>query len=35
MDARDQLRRLFGFEEFRPGQAEAVGAALPAAMRWW
>jgi ATP-dependent DNA helicase RecQ len=28
MDARDQLRRVFGFEEFRPGQAEAVGAAL-------
>ena len=28
MDPREQLRELFGFEEFRPGQAEAVGAAL-------
>jgi ATP-dependent DNA helicase RecQ len=28
MDARQALRRTFGFEEFRPGQAEAVGAAL-------
>jgi ATP-dependent DNA helicase RecQ len=28
MDARDQLRRVFGFEDFRPGQAEAVSAAL-------
>jgi ATP-dependent DNA helicase RecQ len=28
MDARDQLRRVFGFEDFRPGQAEAVGAGL-------
>jgi ATP-dependent DNA helicase RecQ len=28
MDAREQLRRRFGFEHFRPGQAEAVDAAL-------
>ena len=28
MDAREALRRLFGFEDFRPGQAEAVAAAL-------
>ena len=28
MDPREALRRLFGFEDFRPGQAEAVGAAL-------
>src|ERR1700760_4575696 len=28
MDPRDALRRLFGFENFRPGQAEAVRAAL-------
>jgi len=28
MDAREPLRRLFGFEAFRPGQAEAVRAAL-------
>ena len=28
MDARDQLRRVFGFDDFRPGQAEAVAAAL-------
>ncbi len=28
MDPGDALRRTFGFEEFRPGQAEAVGAAL-------
>ncbi len=28
MDARQALRRIFGFEDFRPGQAEAVGAAL-------
>jgi len=28
MDPRVALRRLFGFEHFRPGQAEAVGAAL-------
>jgi ATP-dependent DNA helicase RecQ len=28
MDASDALRRLFGFEHFRPGQAEAVAAAL-------
>ena len=28
MDARVQLRRVFGFDDFRPGQAEAVGAAL-------
>jgi ATP-dependent DNA helicase RecQ len=28
MDAREPLRRLFGFEAFRPGQAEAVQAAL-------
>jgi ATP-dependent DNA helicase RecQ len=28
MDPREALNRLFGFEEFRPGQAEAVGAAL-------
>ncbi len=28
MDAREALRRKFGFEEFRPGQAEAVEAAL-------
>src|ERR1700746_550988 len=28
MDPRDALRRLFGFEHFRPGQAEAVTAAL-------
>src|ERR1700741_2619398 len=28
MDPRDALRRLFGFEDFRPGQAEAVAAAL-------
>jgi ATP-dependent DNA helicase RecQ len=28
MDARDALRRTFGFEQFRPGQAEAVDAAL-------
>ncbi len=28
MDPREQLRELFGFEEFRPGQPEAVGAAL-------
>jgi ATP-dependent DNA helicase RecQ len=28
MDARQALRRIFGFEDFRPGQSEAVGAAL-------
>ena len=28
MDPREQLRELFGFEDFRPGQAEAVAAAL-------
>ena len=28
MSAREQLRSVFGFEEFRPGQAEAVRAAL-------
>jgi ATP-dependent DNA helicase RecQ len=28
MDAPQALRRIFGFEDFRPGQAEAVGAAL-------
>ncbi|HUB04512.1 MAG TPA: RecQ family ATP-dependent DNA helicase [Solirubrobacteraceae bacterium] len=28
MDPGDALRRLFGFEQFRPGQAEAVTAAL-------
>jgi ATP-dependent DNA helicase RecQ len=28
MDPREALRRLFGFEQFRPGQAEAVSAAL-------
>src|SRR5690349_22471262 len=28
MDSREALRRTFGFEDFRPGQAEAVGAAL-------
>src|SRR6201990_3689864 len=28
MDPRDALRRLFGFEDFRPGQAAAVAAAL-------
>jgi ATP-dependent DNA helicase RecQ len=28
INARDELRRLFGFDDFRPGQAEAVGAAL-------
>ena len=28
MDPGDALRRLFGFEHFRPGQAEAVSAAL-------
>ncbi len=28
MDSREALRRLFGFEEFRPGQAEVVAAAL-------
>src|SRR5438270_2629036 len=28
MEPRDALRRLFGFESFRPGQAEAVSAAL-------
>src|SRR5438270_10854756 len=28
MEPRDALRRLFGFESFRPGQAEAVNAAL-------
>ncbi len=28
MDAREALRRLFGFEAFRPGQAQAVSAAL-------
>src|ERR1700727_1471210 len=28
MDPREQLRELFGFEAFRPGQAEAVAAAL-------
>jgi ATP-dependent DNA helicase RecQ len=28
MDPREPLRRLFGFEEFRPGQAEVVTAAL-------
>src|ERR1700759_2347500 len=28
MDPRDALRRLFGFEDFRPGQAEAVAAGL-------
>ncbi len=28
MQEREALRRLFGFEGFRPGQAEAVGAAL-------
>ncbi len=27
-DVREPLRRIFGFEQFRPGQAEAVGAAL-------
>src|ERR1700751_3075392 len=28
MDPGEALRRLFGFEDFRPGQAEAVTAAL-------
>ncbi|HEX4008356.1 MAG TPA: RecQ family ATP-dependent DNA helicase [Solirubrobacteraceae bacterium] len=28
MDPRDALHRLFGFEDFRPGQSEAVDAAL-------
>src|SRR5271169_6681886 len=28
MDARQALRRLFGFDDFRPGQAEAVAAVL-------
>ena len=28
MDSRSALQKLFGFEEFRPGQAEAVDAAL-------
>ncbi len=28
MDPREALQRIFGFEDFRPGQAEAVGAAL-------
>src|SRR3981081_2127215 len=28
MDPRQALRQHFGFEQFRPGQAEAVGAAL-------
>jgi ATP-dependent DNA helicase RecQ len=28
MDAREALRRSFGFQDFRPGQAEAVAAAL-------
>ncbi len=28
MDAREALHRLFGFEDCRPGQAEAVGAAF-------
>jgi ATP-dependent DNA helicase RecQ len=28
VDASSELRRIFGFEHFRPGQAEAVGAAL-------
>ena len=28
MDARDQLREIFGFQGFRPGQAESVAAAL-------
>jgi ATP-dependent DNA helicase RecQ len=28
MDPREALRRAFGFEDFRPGQAEAVSAAL-------
>jgi ATP-dependent DNA helicase RecQ len=28
VDASSELRRTFGFEHFRPGQAEAVGAAL-------
>jgi ATP-dependent DNA helicase RecQ len=28
MDAREALRRTFGFEQFRPGQAEAVDAAV-------
>src|SRR3984957_14501754 len=28
LDPREQLRELFGFEAFRPGQAEAVAAAL-------
>ena len=28
MDAREALRRLFGFPDFRPGQSEAVAAAL-------
>ena len=28
MDARDALRRTFGFDHFRPGQQEAVAAAL-------
>ncbi len=28
MDPREALRRVFGFEDFRPGQAEAVSAAL-------
>jgi ATP-dependent DNA helicase RecQ len=28
MDPRPQLRRIFGFDDFRPGQAEAVAAAL-------
>jgi ATP-dependent DNA helicase RecQ len=28
MDARAELRRHFGFEQFRPGQEEAVQAAL-------
>ena len=28
MDPREALRAHFGFEDFRPGQAEAVAAAL-------
>ena len=28
MDSREALGRIFGFEQFRPGQQEAVAAAL-------
>ena len=30
MDSREALGRVFGFEQFRPGQEEALGAALSA-----